>query len=518
MSTYVGITVGPIFDTISYTSTPAAMWFSSTFFSDVTRRLCQKICAAFPDAEIHSPYYDKTLDFSDGVGKYHDRILFCASNVSSESLDALIDEVKAEMTEDFPKELRTEDTTRFLKQYLQIHYVVIDPENSQAENIIFALSPYLDAMELVKSFPSSNDHNPFLRMFSAEDTNSYIKSSPLFQGVTDNQFVQPGGKSIRTIESIASCNDHLARNRQVRNYFAVVSADGDSMSDFLKTLDSDQKVTEFSRCCLRYAQKAAKEIGAFGGMTIYAGGDDLVFLAPVVNTKEKTVFDLCNEISDIFKKELEAGRDLPTAGLPTVSFGIAICYKKFPLYEAFASSCAMLATIKNTEGDQPIKKNGIACYVQKHSGQSVGLLIRNDAVSVLKNMLEEAKETEIQSILYTLGDFFDCFCLLAKQVKTGQIDNADKFYAAWKNFFDNDDQRGADEHIRALSDECYQHFAKPANEQIAAIPGMETQCSVQPDRDNEITAAQARINALISCLRLKKFIWEEHKEDGRSTE
>ncbi len=34
-----GITVGPIFDTISRATVPAALWFSSILFSALTRRL-----------------------------------------------------------------------------------------------------------------------------------------------------------------------------------------------------------------------------------------------------------------------------------------------------------------------------------------------------------------------------------------------------------------------------------------------------------------------------------------------
>ena len=36
---YIGITIGPIFDTIQDASSPAAMWFTSFLFSDLTRRI-----------------------------------------------------------------------------------------------------------------------------------------------------------------------------------------------------------------------------------------------------------------------------------------------------------------------------------------------------------------------------------------------------------------------------------------------------------------------------------------------
>ena len=49
---YIGITIGPIFDTILDASSPAAMWFTSFLFSDLTRRICDKISKEFETAEI----------------------------------------------------------------------------------------------------------------------------------------------------------------------------------------------------------------------------------------------------------------------------------------------------------------------------------------------------------------------------------------------------------------------------------------------------------------------------------
>ena len=76
---YIGITIGPIVDTMLDVSSPAATWFASFLFSDITRRLCKKILEEeeFKDTEIYSPYYSEEVDiYADGVGKYHDRILF----------------------------------------------------------------------------------------------------------------------------------------------------------------------------------------------------------------------------------------------------------------------------------------------------------------------------------------------------------------------------------------------------------------------------------------------------------
>ena len=38
---YIGITIGPILQTLEEAGTPAALWFASSYFSDLTRRICQ---------------------------------------------------------------------------------------------------------------------------------------------------------------------------------------------------------------------------------------------------------------------------------------------------------------------------------------------------------------------------------------------------------------------------------------------------------------------------------------------
>ena len=36
---YIGITIGPILQTLEEAGTPAALWFASSYFSDLTRRI-----------------------------------------------------------------------------------------------------------------------------------------------------------------------------------------------------------------------------------------------------------------------------------------------------------------------------------------------------------------------------------------------------------------------------------------------------------------------------------------------
>lgn len=77
---YVGITIGPIIETLLLASRPASLWCASAMFSWLSEDICNR--ALRIGGDIISPYYpnEKSLEHysvvSEGVGKYHDRIIF----------------------------------------------------------------------------------------------------------------------------------------------------------------------------------------------------------------------------------------------------------------------------------------------------------------------------------------------------------------------------------------------------------------------------------------------------------
>lgn len=100
---YIGITIGPIFETIKEAISPASMWFASAFFSEVTRLLCEKIKKEDPIAIISphssahlSAHSSDEMNLSDGIGKYPDRIFLCSSTINQNKLDLYIEKVKEE--------------------------------------------------------------------------------------------------------------------------------------------------------------------------------------------------------------------------------------------------------------------------------------------------------------------------------------------------------------------------------------------------------------------------------------
>lgn len=520
MRNYVGITIGPIGDTIGDATSPAALWFASSLFSDIAKRICENIVSreGFKDVTLYSPFYSPEVKTDDGVGKFHDRIIFSTTDFSHEKLRLLIEKVKAETILLLPENLQSDDAVVFFKEYLQIHYVVKSEEMIGNSNAVVELSPYLDALELMKTFPKNDFQNPIRKLFLGEDKNDnkYIKNSGLYKQVVDeaNQLKKKNGQ-IWTIGEIASCHGTLTDNYKRRHYYAVVFADGDGMGKFLNKL-SGNRVTEFSKCCLDYAQSAAELIGAYGGMTIYAGGDDLLFLAPVM-TATDDIFSLCNQIQKLFADKLRtSGKFDDIIELPTVSFGISIQYKKFPLYEAVNSASNLLALAKK-DGDFSNKdcfKNNMAIELQKHSGQSIALLVANDTFDVFRDIMKIGNDLSndqrvIHSVLYTLDTFKSMIVVLNQEAKANRI-TFSAYKSAWENFFDNIEQIKAKEYIAQICSLYYDNFVVGDTRILVPVHGLRSDYIEKP-ADAIIT--DKTLLSLIYLLKLKQFFTEEEGKE-----
>ena len=126
--------------------------------------------------------------------------------------------------------------------------------------------------------------------------------------------------------------------------------------------------------------------------------------------------------------------------IPTVSFGVSIQYSKYPLYEALDKSRELLYKAKY-DGNE---KNKVAVNLQKHSGQSVEFVISNNDYELITSVLELKGESDmatlLHSILHTLNNSDALINTLDKSAINESI-NATQYESAWKNFFDNDNQK-----------------------------------------------------------------------------
>ena len=499
---YVGITIGPIFKTIGEAISPAGLWFGSYFFSTVTKTLCEKLIE-IPNVKIFSPSYDSNSNQNpqeDGIGRYHDRILFSVdgNTVTEEKLQKIISAVKKEMAKKFGTFKTDKEIMLFIDNYLRIDFVFFDEktmngiiekrekEGEDGNNIAIILNDALDALELMAAGKGRTDKNLFAPFFAGkkDNRNCYIKGSELFTDTKLNsQLVikHPDRDSdLKSIEDIAlsrkkeESSSEEALDGEVApirsEYYAVVNSDGDKVGTLLKALCRDVDISEqsdrinsFSGACLDYAGKAAKLVGDYGGMTIYAGGDDLLFIAPV-----HSLFALCQKLNILFIDTLSKSiKELKEEVKISLSFGIAIQYVKYPLYEALERARVQLYKAKESCGKRPNGSeisggNRLGIELVKHSGKTVQLMVENDKLEMIDNLINYRATTNdqaLESVLYNLQDTEIVFKLLFEKTAQNAF-NLKEYKTRFLNNFNNPNQLDYHDYLGNIAKFFYNNYLK----------------------------------------------------------
>jgi len=203
--------------------------------------------------------------------------------------------------------------------------------------------------------------------------------------------------------------------KQHHKYITVVQADGDNLGSFIKTIydvyqgeKAGEIFRNFSYNLMAFDRCVVALIKAYGGTSIYAGGDDLLYFAPIMVGRNlsdftfneilansaleplitemnnilanqpynKTTFWLVEKIDLIFdlmitKNPLFAeviNQQQSEGKITSMSYGISMSYYKFPLNEALEKANKLLFRVaKETK-----RKNAVSFSVLKHSGQFFG--------------------------------------------------------------------------------------------------------------------------------------------------
>lgn len=351
MAKYTAINIGPIIKTLSMARRPRELWASSYMFS----HLMKCIIRMLPKDRIISPAFDENMNPK--MGLYPDRV-FVIGEVDEVSIKNVV--------EQYCKDLGIID------DYLNVMFAKVDECGSYSE-AIKALNQKLDLKELFEKAVSGECEDKVKKLISMSE------NSPLFKIAFDSNRYP-----IDTIQEVAS-NGNKPSLYSYSNYFCIIQADGDNMGKIISGA-KDDKVKEISNALLEFGQNAVKCIEEYStcNMPLYAGGDDLLFVVPVVGN-EKNIFELIEEIDNLYEdvKRVADNNEFKT----TMSYGIAINYEKFPLYEALDSARTQLFDIaKNVKG-----KNAIAWELRKHSGGAfAGALSKNDKAlyKAFKNVID----------------------------------------------------------------------------------------------------------------------------------
>ena len=355
------------------------------------------------------------------------------------------------------------------------------------------------------TFPSTNEHNSFRDLFRGEDEhrNKKVKESPLRKEVKNenNQLMKDEkGEQLRSIKDIALGNREKS-GKKTDNYFAVLYADGDNVGTLLKEIGIQSSnfttqidsIRNFSEACLTYTKEAAKKVGDAKGMTIYAGGDDVLCLSPIeylANGDTKTVFDLCKALSSEFEEKVAKNSQIEAFidpyQPPSLSFGVSIQYEKYPLYEAFDNANYLLFE----KAKKTSHKNCIAVNVIKSSGQRLGLWISNTCLNqVLPLLCDQAQTSQtLHSIIYKLEEQKALFETLEKHVV-----NRNEYIERFVQLFDNIHQQKFEDYIRQIAEFYFDRILYPPQAQIGLLEGQNTDT----------------VAILQQFLRIKKFFIEE---------
>lgn len=483
MEKYIVVTLGPIFDTINLASSPAALWTGSYLFSYLNKTICRLLVEhGIPEADILTPYYTAAGEFPqgcDGVGLFHDRIVFRPGDFRIGDFPKIREAAIAHLAKTFAV-----DET-YLREYL-----LIRTAECEAENPILDTGKILDCLELAKPIVSGREDNPLLSMLVGEKHfgNEGIKNLPLTQQLLNWQLRKPNGQ-LKSISDIAGVAWNTGMKKH--SYYAIVRADGDHMGDIIAKLKGDS-IRDFSKDCIFYCAEIAKQVAEFGGVAIYSGGDDLLAIMPCENQRGETVFDFVSQANALFATSFSKEKYNTEVSL---SIGVTICYHKFPLYEALADSQDMLFGLAKS------KRNCMAVHIQKHAGQSVGLVVPNDSLGAFveqyKMLLSKNDSEWFHSVHHKLNLFRGMF--LKADADFAQIKNL------FKNIFDADIHVGND-----LLHEQLPRFYYD----LKTTLGIESVVDIQDAEEakKKIKAANSEnepIDTLCYILRLFKFFVEK---------
>lgn len=453
MSKYIGITIGPIVDTLSKAKQTGQLWGSSYIFSYIMKKLIEELLEKNIEKEnfiLPSTYLlsdniiEEEKEQLKGVGLYPDRIIFESEEGQYELVEEAVETVLNKLSTDIAKELKKDEekVKEFIHGYIQISY--IETEVDDITKVISEVSTLLNIIELQNKTLPYEDENFILELirnknikesFLAEDSygEEKIKEFKTISEIALGEITGQARKIIKEVDGDISdktyseieskLNIKLKKNSK---YIAVVQSDGDNVGKIIANLKSKEELQVFSKKLFEYAKEANEEIKKYGGVTIYAGGDDLLFFAPVLckqyslsenNEEIKSIFDLLVKLDEVFKTKFDDEinkikeqnthtKNKDKKALPGLSFGVSISYKSYPLKESMDTAIGNLfgeaKKYKCRNGMDTIEKNAISLKVLKHSGQEFNFVtnLESESLKIFREMINNCiAENVVNSIL-----------------------------------------------------------------------------------------------------------------------
>lgn len=371
---YSAINIGPIVATLSIARKPRELWAASFLFSHLMKCIYSEMEKS--GGKIISPAKPKVE--KNKVGIYPDRIYVEGEIDAKQVIADAVLQFYTDLLGKSPDKGKNPDLRYF-------NLMSVSCEAEKESLAIANLNQQLDILELC-NYAADGDASYSDPIQSIYEIISEKKNSPLFE-LADGKYI----KNIMTLEDIAKAQKNAnkdVKEKSHHRYFCVVQADGDNVGKTVSHKDlPNGKVMEISTELVQFGLNATELIEEYGGLPIYAGGDDLLFIAPVIGKNNEHIFQLLDAIeNEAFKGvkekvdtiELMDKQNNPIKA--SLSFGVAMTYYKYPLYEALETARNLL--FGKAKGID--EKKAVAWSLRKHSGGTF------EAAFTLKN--EELKK------------------------------------------------------------------------------------------------------------------------------
>lgn len=395
---YTAINIGPIIGTIALARKPRELWSASYLFSYLMECIINEL--KVKGKTILSP---ALIEKVQKVGLYPDRVF--VEDTEDDEVNTMLSNALEEFTQ----------VTGIGRDYINIMYVSVESETGK--DVIKDLNRYLDCTELVNRTIDDRSRMNLLNLIQEKNNSALFKRAldnpnwnfPFLAEIATDKLPKMGIEDKTVLwmkyrdeerekennsENPEKMEDEFYQKIKVAfkeeyhsyyKYICVVQADGDNMGKIVSALPNKQ-VKTLSTALIQYGCKVSKMIEEYGGVPIYAGGDDLLFIAPVVSGKHgvENIFQLLSQIDECYREGVD--EKIENIGRPkdedgnlihtTLSYGLSISYYKYPLYEALQSALDLLFDkAKNVVG-----KNAVAWCLRKHSGSGfTGVFTKDDS-------------------------------------------------------------------------------------------------------------------------------------------
>jgi CRISPR-associated protein Cmr2 len=459
MTQYLAFTLGPIYHTLSQARKTRELWAASYVFSMLMGKLLSALALKGP-GEVLSPIIENP-ERRHGAGVFPDRCFLKLNKpVDADAIREIIQEAIQQTGK------ASKISPAYLQRCFRVCAAILEHNETDPGSPVLKLNRLLDALELQTKMPPTDKGNLVSRLENnihtlyadgnqgAEKETIFIQfdnecqirlpsllelatselkaahaphyadflTGPINKGVLEYQrIMRQEGNELAVKErakkleanqeedAVLRLKKELGKAFKFRHkYVCFVKADGDNMGKTLTAIGDDhQKIESFSKALGKFAQEAVDKIIEYRGIPVYAGGDDLLFVAPLQNEKQEHIFQLLETLDAEFPKALLSGLvpEIKDEDKPALSFGISVSFYKYPMFESLdAMDEQLFGEAKHYPG-----KNAVAFRVLKHSGQSFDTVLgkNGDAWEKLKDLLGKCRNLDqsfLTSVMHRLTE------------------------------------------------------------------------------------------------------------------